>query len=477
MGYFPFFVEIKGKKALIVGGGRVAAGKAERLLPFEPEITVIAPEICSELKELLGVSCLERPFLEEDVHSFDFVIAASDDAVLNATIARLCERTDTPINVVDDKDKCSFIFPALVKRGKLTAAVTTEGASPHMAAAAKAALAAELPDRTEEILDYLADLREPAKERIMQQKQRSAFLRAAAERCMELERPLREEETERLFAEYIPNVEKTTAEPERSGYVNGKAGSVTLVGAGCGAFDLITLRGFRALRRAEALVYDDLMDEQLLAFAPESCERIYVGKRMGAHYRKQEEINALLVELAQQGKQVVRLKGGDPFVFGRGGEEIAALKAAGIPVFEIPGITSAIAVPAQAGIPVTERGMSRSFHVVTGHTANGDGLPEQLETLAQLEGTCIFLMGLAHLEEITEGLLGGGKPADTPAAVIHGTFGAGAKEAGLLRGEPGESPVQAVRGTLADIAAKTREVGMCAPAVIIVGKTAGLELL
>lgn len=238
-------------------------------------------------------------------------------------------------------------------------------------------------------------------------------------------------------------------------------GFVYLVGAGCGSADLITVRGLRLLQSCDAVVYDDLIDPSLLTQAAHA-EQYPAGKRCGKHSMPQNEINDLLVRLGQSGKTVVRLKGGDPFVFGRGGEEFLALQAAGVPCEEVPGISSCIAVPAAAGIPVTHRGASRSFHVITGHTAEtGDTLPESLEVLAALRGTLVFLMGLNSLEQIAARLTAAGKPPKTPAAVISG----------------GNSPHPAtVRGTLADIAEKVRAAHVQAPAVIVVGESAALEL-
>ena len=185
------------------------------------------------------------------------------------------------------------------------------------------------------------------------------------------------------------------------------SGTVYLVGAGCGNPDLITWKGLRLLRVCDAVLYDDLSSPKLLEETRTDCERLFVGKRYGRHSMPQAEINTLLVAKAQEGKMVVRLKGGDPFVFGRGGEEVLALQAAGIPYEVVSGVSSAVAVPAAAGIPVTHRKTARSFHVITGHTAadGAETLTEQIDTLAKLEGTLVFLMGLHHLEEITNGLL------------------------------------------------------------------------
>lgn len=241
-----------------------------------------------------------------------------------------------------------------------------------------------------------------------------------------------------------------------------KMGCVCLVGAGCGAEDLITVRGLNRLQRCDVVVYDDLIENSLLEQVPEGAEKIYMGKRDGRHSKSQEEICAVLVDKAKEGKRVVRLKGGDPFVFGRGGEEILALQKAGVPYEEVPGISSAIAIPAEAGIPVTHRGKSRSFHVITAHTADTeDGLPEEFDCYANLKGTLVFLMGLRQLPRIAERLMKAGMPADTPAAVVSG--GNAKRHA-------------SVRGILQNIAERVSQEGVCSPAVIVVGDVAEMDL-
>jgi uroporphyrinogen III methyltransferase/synthase len=234
-----------------------------------------------------------------------------------------------------------------------------------------------------------------------------------------------------------------------------KTGTVYLVGAGCGAYDLLTIRGMRLLQQCDTVVYDSLIDPLLLHFVPEQAEKICVGKRAGKHSAAQEEIQEILVAQALAGKTVVRLKGGDPFVFGRGGEEILALQAYAIPYAVVPGISSSIAVPELAGIPVTHRQMSRSFHVITGHTADAL-LPTNLQRYAQLDGTLVFLMGLQHLRRIADGLLAGGMRCDMPSAVI--SCGGTAKQ-------------QVVKAPLAELADAVTQQGVIAPAVIVVGET------
>lgn len=237
-------------------------------------------------------------------------------------------------------------------------------------------------------------------------------------------------------------------------------GYVYLIGAGCGRWDLITLRGLRLLQSCDVVVYDDLIDPALLSAVPAQAEKLYMGKRQGKHSVPQKEISQTLVRLAQAGKRVARLKGGDPFVFGRGGEEMLALKEAGVPCEEVPGIPSPVAIPAEAGIPVTHRGLSRSFHVITAHTA-ADGLPQDLSKLAALSGTLVFLMGLSRMEALARGLMEAGKDPSTPAAVISG--GCAPKP-------------MAVRSTLSNIAQKATQAGVEPPAVILVGEVAALDL-
>ncbi|MBR5088714.1 MAG: uroporphyrinogen-III C-methyltransferase [Ruminiclostridium sp.] len=232
-------------------------------------------------------------------------------------------------------------------------------------------------------------------------------------------------------------------------------GFVYIIGAGCGAYDLITLRGLKALKKCDVIIYDALIDTSLLGHANENAELICVGKRSGKHSASQEEINALLVEKALEGHTVARLKGGDPFVFGRGGEEITELQTHNIPFSVIPGISSCIAAPELAGIPVTHRNVSRAFHVITAHTANDKS---DFTRYAGLDGTIVFLMGLAALRDIADGLVRGGMSPETPAAIIS---------------DGGTAKQKTVRGTLADIVGKAA--GMTAPAVIVVGETAAYD--
>lgn len=242
-----------------------------------------------------------------------------------------------------------------------------------------------------------------------------------------------------------------------------KQGMVYLVGAGPGAWGLMTLRGFELLKSCDALVYDHLASEEFLSCLKEGCRVIYVGKQAGHHSMKQEKINQLLISLAKEGLDVVRLKGGDPFVFGRGGEEILALKKEGIPWELVPGVSSAIAVPELAGIPVTHRQISRSFHVMTGHCVEGDSsLSERVRACGSMEGTLVFLMGRGQLKTIVQGLIEGGKAKETPATIV---------EKGSLPGQ------RIIRAPLFSLPQKADEAGIQTPAIIIVGETASYDFL
>ena len=432
MSLFPFFVDITGKTALLIGGGRIALHKARKLEPFGARLIVIAPDILPELEALPNIETVRRAFEPEDIGRYRpfFVIAATDDRSISLAAAKECERLGIPINAVDDRELCTFQFPALVSRGSLTVGISTAGKSPTAAASIRALTERILPEDTDALLDGMEALREKLKQTVPEQKERAAILR----RCWD-----------------YALAHGTLPEDSPKGFVS-------LVGGGCGKADLISLRGMRRLTACEAVVYDALVDPALLSLAPEGARLVPVGKRAGKHSASQSEINETLIALAKEGLDVVRLKGGDPYLFGRGGEEAEALTANGIPWEEIPGITSAIAIPAEHGIPVTHRNVSRGVHIITAHTA-ADGLPQDLPILAKLSGTLVFLMGLGKLGELAEGLMKNGRSPETPAAVVSG----GSAKTSYC-----------VRGTLSDIAENAS--GAEPPAVIVVGDVAAFDL-
>ena len=499
MPFFPMFIDLKDKPVLIAGGGRVALRKLEKLSPYGGKLSVVAPDILPGIADFPGVKLKRRGFKASDLRPRPaLVIAATDSREVNRRISRLCRNRHIPVNVADDPALCSFLFPALVHQGAFSAGISTGGASPVAAAYFKERIKELLPEGLEGLLLWLESLRPAVKAAVPEQSRRGEIFRRLFEAGMAKGAPLTREETGRYIAgeargiaaekeaagkgQGIAAAEKNAAgkgqgiaaaEKNAAGKAQdiaeagkdtacGLPGSVALVGAGCGKADLITLRGLRLLRQCQAVVYDDLIDEALLDAAPESAERIYVGKRSGVHAASQEEINQRLIALARSGLKVVRLKGGDPYLFGRGGEEMTALKAAGIFCQEVPGIPSPMGIAAEAGIPVTHRGISRSLHIVTAHTADTkDGLFEDFEALAKLSGTLVFLMGLAHLPVIAARLIAAGKDPKTPSAVISG----------------GNAPNPVcVRASLDAIAQAAENACVSAPAIILVGGVAAMDL-
>jgi uroporphyrin-III C-methyltransferase len=461
------FVDLKDKTVLIAGGGSVALRKLQKLTPYGVSPTVVAPDILPELAAVPGVKLHRRTFRPSDLRPRPvLVIAATNDRKVNRYISMLCKKRHIPVNVADDPALCSFVFPALVQRGEFSAGISTGGASPTAAVYFKERLTELLPENLEELLVWLRSKRQAIKASIPEPERRAAFLRRLFDACIGQTDPFAANSaTQSRINDELSRAVKSDSPPTDETLekiISPPVGSVALVGAGCGRADLITLRGLRLLKRCQAVVYDDLIDDALLHAAPESSLRIYMGKRSGSHAASQSEIEQKLIELAQAGLQVVRLKGGDPYLFGRGGEEMLSLKAAGIPCMEVPGIPSAIGIPAEAGIPVTHRGISRSLHIVTAHTADTpDGLPEDFDTLAKLSGTLVFLMGLKQLPLIAARLMAAGKDRNTPGAVISG----------------GNAPHSAfVRAPLAGLAEAAENAGVTAPAVILVGDVAGLDL-
>lgn len=445
MAYFPMFIDLENKKVLVVGGGMVAFRKVQKLLSYGAKMTVISPEIVDNFEKIQGLIIKKRQLEMKDLEQDDFeiVIAATDEKVLNRQIAQCCREQNIPVNVVDDQEQCSFIFPALVQQGNLSVGISTGGASPTAAIYYKERIQEMVPDNIEEILDWLEEKRQQLKKQIPEQAKRAGVFRKLFDACLEKGEPL--------------------TEVEMQGYIEEKnVGSVALVGAGCGKADLITVRGLRLLQQCEAVVYDDLIDLELLESAPETALRIYMGKRSGSHSASQEQINQKLVELAKSGLKVVRLKGGDPYLFGRGGEEMLALLEAGIPCQEVPGIPSPFGITAEAGIPVTHRGASRALHIITAHTSDTeDGLPADFDYYAKLEGTLVFLMGLKQLPKITKRLMEAGKSSATPVAVLSGGNSA--------------NPAR-VRSTLERIAQEVEVAKVKAPAIIVIGEVAGMDL-
>ena len=358
----------------MVGGGPVAARKARVLLDYGPQVVVCAPRFVPELEQLSGPELRLCPFSPELLEGISLAIAATDQRALNHRIGALCRARSIPVNVADSREESTFLFPAVLRRGPLSVGISTGGSSPAAAAWVRRTLEDQLPPLSGAhsglaggTAGDLEGLPAPARP-------------GGLVHPVVLRRPGGRPPFDRGGNRVPPAPVFSGGES-----MTENSGRVYLVGAGCGPAEWITLQGYRLLQSCDAVVYDDLIAPELLDAAPLQAQKIYMGKRLGRRCAAQAEISQTLIALAQAGKAVVRLKGGDPFVFGRGGEEVQALQAAGIPFEVVPGISSAIAIPGQAGIPVTHRGVSRSFHVVTAHTK--DGSSDQLDALAGAEGT------------------------------------------------------------------------------------------
>jgi uroporphyrin-III C-methyltransferase/precorrin-2 dehydrogenase/sirohydrochlorin ferrochelatase len=418
--YHPVFLALEGKKVLIVGGGNVAMEKLESLLPTGAQITVVSPTATREILEwhLEGrLHYIERRFAEEDAESFFMVIAATDDPAVNAHVFHTGERLNRLANSVDDPENCNFIMAAITRHGPMQAAISSAGCSPALAQRLRRKIANDLlTPQMGELADFLGSWRPEIKRRLTGYKVKQAFWESVID--SKIPKVLEFEGREAAHLAMEAHLSKY-----ESGEFVGQ-GKVTLVGAGPGDPDLITVKGLKALEQADVVLYDRLIDEELLKRAKKDALLVDVGKTRGECGKpRQDLIHALLIEHALRGKRVVRLKGGDPFVFGRGGEEVSALREAGIAFEIVPGVSSAIAAPGAAQIPVTHRGVATGFAVFTAHGATDD-LSETVpwESIKSLP-TLVFLMGVEKLPEIVEKLRGLGRPEDLPIAVIsHATL-------------------------------------------------------
>ena len=484
MTFYPVFLNLRGRRAVVIGGGAVAEQKVLGLLAAGAHVTVVSPETTPRLAELAaagGIDLRRRPYRSGDLAGAWLAIAGTDDRAANAQVWAEAEREGVLLNAVDDLDHCSFIAPAIHREGDITIAVSTSGKSPALAARLRQRVARLVGPAEARLCELLGELRPELAARVPETHARTALwyrivdsdvvefvrrgdLEGARGRVDELVDEVEPHESRarlgsaRKRAQHLPLQRQGRA---ASSLADGQTGVVYLVGAGPGDPGLITAKGLEILRSADVVVYDRLVAPSLIAEAPPTAERVFVGKRPhgGGADRAQDEINALLVDRARRGLTVVRLKGGDPFVFGRGAEECAVLHAAGVPFHVVPGVTSAIAVPAAAGIPVTHRGLASAFAVVTGHECDGVSSLDW-EALARVP-TLVVLMGLSALPEITARLLAHGAPGDTPTAVIAS----------------GTLPAQrTVIGTLDSIATIVTAAGLEPPATIVIGEVVHVGL-
>ena len=412
MDFLPVFLKLKGQPCLVVGGGKVAARKVALLSRAGAVITVVSPVYCDELLalgEAGDITFHHREFSDDDVREFVLVIAATDDRSVNQRVYDLAMLHNVPVNVVDDPDNSSFIVPSIVDRSPVQIAVSTGGASPVLARLLRARLESFIPSAYGRLAALVDEYRNKVKERFAVPEQRRYFWESVLQgRVAELLFAGRGDEARKALEQAISDTDKE--------YDAG--GEVYLVGAGPGDPDLITFRALRLMQQADVVVYDRLVAEPILDMVRRDAEMIYAGKERNRHTLTQESINELLVRLARQGKRVLRLKGGDPFIFGRGGEEIETLCEEGIPFQVVPGITAAAGCASYAGIPLTHRDYAQSCTFVTGHLKDGS-VDLDWESLARPAHTVVFYMGLHSISIICRELMAHGLPGSTPAALVQ----------------------------------------------------------
>ena len=453
MDYMPIMLRLQGHKVLVVGGGQVAARKVAMLLRAGAIVRLVADTVDPSLAQSLCDSpheVLEKHFQPEDIDSVRLVVAATDDNAVNLQVYNESQQRCVPVNVVDNPALCDFIFPSIVDRSPVIVAVSSGGNSPVLARLLRSRLETYIPSGFGNLADLLGNYRVKVKKVIPSMSQRMRFWESVmsgpvAEQMMSGKK----EKAEQLLDSAL----------EQSEHIS-TTGEVYLVGAGPGDPDLLTFRALRLMQQADVVLFDRLVSEQILNMTRQDAEKIHVGKQRKQHTMPQQDISKMLVSLANEGKRVLRLKGGDPFIFGRGGEEIEELAAAGIPFQVVPGITAASGCAAYAGIPLTHRDYSQSVRFVTGHLKNDTCDLDWKNLAEEAEQTLVFYMGLVSLPIICQELINHGMASDKPIALI----------------QQGTTPSQKVFvGTLATLPDIIASQEVQAPTLIIVGDVVRLH--
>ena len=451
MEFLPILLDIREQPCLVVGGGEVAARKVALLLRAGARVTVLAPTLSAAFDADLAADRIAHraaSFRDENLTGYAVVIAATDDDAVNRTVATAARARRIPVNVVDQPALCSFILPSIVERPPLIVAVSSGGASPVLARLLRARLESFIPAGYGRLAALAAAFRERVKARFKPPERRRFWERVLQGPISELVLSGRDGEARAALERALDDAHLSLG-----------GGEVSLVGAGPGDPDLLTFRALRLMQQADVVVYDRLVSQPVLDLVRLEAERIYAGKERAKHALPQEDINHLLVRLAREGKRVVRLKGGDPFIFGRGGEEIDTLAAEGIPFQVVPGITAAAGCASYAGIPLTHRDYSQSVVFVTGHLQDGS-VNLNWSALAQPRQTIVFYMGLLGIDVLCRELAAHGLPAATPAALV----------------QQGTTPQQRVLtgnlDTLPDIVHRSE---VKAPTLIIIGEVVRLR--
>jgi len=446
-------MNIRDRDCLVVGGGEIATRKAALLNDAGAKVTVMAPDLTTTLTEWLGEGKIIRrdcPFDEDtDISDYRLVVAATNNKAINQLISDKAKAGNTPVNVVDQPDAGTFIMPSIVDRDPVQIAISTGGASPVLARLLRGKLESTIPTAYGRLAKLVEEFRDKVKSRFDNVTERRHFW----------EQVFQSRISELLFAGKEQKAREALQAALESGDHATQTGEVYLVGAGPGDPDLLTFKALRLMQQADVVLHDRLVSQPILDMVRRDAERIYVGKERDHHAVRQENINDLLVELAQQGKRVLRLKGGDPFIFGRGGEEIETLAENNVPFQVVPGITAGAGCASYSGIPLTHRDYAQSCTFVTGNLKDGS-VDLNWSALAEPSQTIVFYMGLKTLSIICDQLIAHGRRPDTPAAIV---------QQGTTRNQ---RVLTATLETLPDI---TSDEKILPPTLIIVGDVVNLH--
>ncbi|TMN96695.1 siroheme synthase CysG [Pseudoalteromonas sp. S558] len=450
MQYLPIFTKLDNKPVLVVGGGEVALRKCRAFLKARASVTLVAPWFCDELKEHARnneVTLIDAYFDESHLDGKMLVIAATDRDEVNNNVFELANARNVFVNVVDDQPKCTFIFPSIVDRDPITIAISSAGTAPVLARRLREKLETLIPHHIGPLATLVGGFRNKVKKRFKHFSDRRQFWEGVFDSSVVSKVQTGDTQAAQQQLEQMLDAK---AEPE---------GEVYVVGAGPGDPELLTLKALQLMQQADVVVYDFLVSDEIMELVRRDADLICVGKRLGDHSVVQEDTNQMLVDLAKQGKKVCRIKGGDPFIYGRGGEEVQVLAANNVNYQIVPGITAAAGCSAYAGIPLTHRDHAQAIQFVTGHCKK-DGQELDWQSLAKANQTLAIYMGVIKSPHIQSELLKHGRKADTPVAIIeNGTR----KNQRVITGQLGE---------LADLIQRN---SIISPALLIIGEVAALH--
>lgn len=449
---YPIFVDLKNQPCLVVGAGPVALRKIRLMRSAGADITVIAPQMCDDLAQEFSadITHLQREFQDDDIHGYRLITAATNVPEVNKRVSQLAQAANVPVNVVDEPELCSFITPSIIDRSPVLVAISTGGGAPVLARLLRAKLEALIPASYGKLAATMSVYRDKLKQALPDERERRIFWeRVVQGPVAELFFSGRNKEAERALEEEL----------ERAANAPDTVGEVWLIGAGPGDPDLLTFRALRLMQQADVVLYDRLVSDEVLNLTRRDADRIYVGKQRADHALPQGDINQRLVDLAKEGKNVVRLKGGDPFIFGRGGEEIELLAKNNVSFQIVPGVTAASGCATYAGIPLTHRDHSQSCLFVTGHLKDGT-VDLNWPLLATPNQTVVIYMGLIGLPTICQQLIKHGVSPNMPIALV----------------QQGTTQNQRVyTGSLSTIEQRIADEEVHAPTLIIIGSVVSLH--